>query len=236
MDDTQASRRPPEPARILVVDGDAELCALMQPLFERHGFTLDAEHDGVRGLVAALEGRHDLIILDVMLPGVDGIQLLRRLRRSSNVPVILVTARTAMEDRIRGFDAGADDCLPKPFGPEELVARVRAVLRRAGRGEEMSRAAFHASGLEVRPASREVLADGALLPLTSIEFDILACLARSAGRVLSRDVLAAVLHQRDAAAFDRSVDVHVHHLRKKLGRRRDLIRTIRGEGYLFRAD
>ncbi|HNV03413.1 MAG TPA: response regulator transcription factor [Vicinamibacterales bacterium] len=236
VDDTQASRRPPEPARILVVDDDAELCELMKPFFERHGFALDAEHDGVRGLVAALEGRHDLIILDVMLPGIDGIQLLRRLRRSSNVPVILLTARTDMDDRIQGFDAGADDYLPKPFGPEELVARIRAVLRRAGRAGEVSRAAFHAGGLDVRPASRDVLADGALLPLTSIEFDILECLARAAGRVVSRDVLAALLHQRDAAAFDRSVDVHVHHLRKKLGRRRDLIRTIRGEGYLFRAD
>lgn len=236
MDGPQADPHAPGPTRVLVVDDDAELCELMKPFFERHGFVLDAEHDGLRGLVAALEGRHDLVILDVMLPGLDGIQVLHRLRRSSDVPVILLTARTAMEDRIEGFDAGADDYLPKPFGPEELVARIRAVLRRSGRGDEASRAAFHAGGLEFRPSSRDVLADGAPLPLTSIEFDILECLARSAGRVVSRDVLAAVLHQRDAVPFDRSVDVHVHHLRKKLGRRRDLIRTVRGEGYLLRAD
>lgn len=234
--ETPSSAPAADQSRILVIDDDAELCALMQPFFARHGFVLEAEHDGVRGLVAALEGRHGLILLDVMLPGIDGIQVLHRLRRSSDVPVILLTARTAMHDRIAGFDAGADDYLPKPFGPEELLARIRAVLRRSERGGAAPRVPFRVNGLDFRPAAREALADGEALPLTSIEYDILECLARSAGRVVSRDTLAGVLHQRDAVPFDRSVDVHIHHLRRKLGRRRDVIRTVRGEGYLLRAD
>jgi two-component system response regulator CpxR len=218
---------------ILLVDGDAEFGALMQPSFELHGFALETERDGIRGLVAALEGRYELVLLDVLLPGVDGFQLLRRLRRSSDVPVIVVTAQNSPQDRILGFDAGADDYLPKPAGAEELLARIRAVLRRARRGAEPSRAAFVVNGVELRPATRDALVGGVPLGLTSMQYDILECLARSAGRVVSRDVLAGVLHQRDATPFDRSVDVHVHHVRRKLGGRRAAIRTVRGEGYLF---
>jgi two-component system response regulator CpxR len=223
----------PSPVSILVIDADTDLCALMQAFFEERGFRLDAVHDGVRGLIAALDGGYGLVVLDVMLPGVDGFQLLGRVRRSSDVPVIMLTGRTAIEDRLLGFEAGADDYLPKPFELEELLARVRAVLRRAWRGQDPARETFTVNGVEFRPAARQAFVGGRSIGLTSIEYDILECLARSAGRVVSRDVLAAVLHQRDAAPFDRSVDVHVHHLRKKLGARRTVIRTVRGEGYLY---
>jgi len=223
----------PSPVPVLLIDGDDGLCAVLQPYFGQRGLQLDAEHDGVRGLAAAIEGRHRLIILDLALPRVDGLQVLRRLRRGGDVPVIVLTAQAAIEDRILAFDAGADDFLAKPFEPEELVARVRAVLRRTGAAVRPIPAGFTVNGVEFHPATRRVLIGGTPVELTSIEYDILQCLARSAGRVLSRDTLIGLLHQRDAAPFDRSVDVHVHHLRRKLGRRRRLIRTVRGEGYLF---
>jgi two-component system, OmpR family, response regulator CpxR len=218
---------------VLLVDADPDFGAVMQPSFELHGFALDTERDGIKGLVAALDGRHELVLLDVVLPGVDGFQLLRRLRRSSDVPVIVVTAQDSAQDRILGLDVGADGYLPKPIGAEELLAQIRAVLRRAQRGGERSRASFVVNGVELRPATREAYADSVPLGLTSIQYDILECLAHSAGRVVSRDVLVGMLHQRDATPFDRSVDVHIHHVRGKLGKRRAAIRTVRGEGYLF---
>jgi two-component system, OmpR family, response regulator CpxR len=218
--------------RILVIDDDLELCALMKEFFAQHGLELDAEHDGLRGLARALEGRHQLVILDVMLPGLDGFDILRQLRRRSRVPVIMLTARTALEDRIVGLDEGADDYLPKPFGPGELLARLRAVLRRTGEADATRPAAFEVNGIRLDPATRQVWAGGQPIEVTAIEFTILERLARSAGRVVSRDELIALLHQREASPFDRSVDVHVHHLRRKLGDR-PVIKTIRGEGYLF---
>jgi DNA-binding response OmpR family regulator len=218
---------------VLMIDGDAEMCAAMQALFSRRGFQLDAEHDGLRGLVAALEDRHRLIVLDLTLPRVDGIQILRRLRRQREVPIIVLTGQAGLEDRVLALDAGADDFLPKPFEPEELLARVRAVLRRARASSQPARTGFTVNGVEFHPLARRVLINAVPVDLTAIEYDILESLARSPGRVLSRDVLIGLLHQRDAAPFDRSVDVHVHHLRGKLGRRRRLIRTVRGEGYMF---
>jgi two-component system response regulator CpxR len=195
---------------------------------------LEAVFDGRRGLARALAGGHDLILLDVMMPGLDGFELLRQVRRRSQVPVIMLTARTAQVDRVLGLDAGADDYLPKPFGPEELVARIRAVLRRSGRTPDATEA-LEVEGVKLIPAAREVWSDGALVPVTTIEYDILEFLVRNAGRVVSRAELTAVLYQREASPFDRSLDVHVSHLRKKLGSRGLLIRTVRGVGYLFRS-
>ena len=221
--------------RVLLVDDDTDLCALMADFFSQHEFTVEVTHNGPSGLARALEGQYDLIILDVMLPVLNGFDLLKQLRRRSAVPVILLTARTAQTDRIAGLNAGADDYLPKPFGPEELLARMRAVLRRAGLGGMQSQAA-EAGGVRVDPQSREALVEGQSVELTAIEFDILDFLVRSAGRVVSRNELAAVLYQRESTPYERSLDVHISHLRKKLERAGQVqIRTVRGAGYFFAA-
>lgn len=217
------------------MDDDTDLCALMADFFSQHEFAIEAAHDGPRGLARALEGQYDLVILDVMLPVLDGFELLKQIRRRSSVPVILLTARTAQTDRIAGLDAGADDYLPKPFGPEELLARMRAVLRRAGQGTAPSQVA-EAGGVRVDSQTREAWIEGATVDLTAIEFDILDFLVRSAGRVVSRNELAAVLYQRESTPYERSLDVHISHLRKKLEPGdRVQIRTVRGVGYLFAA-
>jgi len=217
------------------VDDDTDLCELMADFFSQHEFAIEAAHDGPRGLARALEGQYDLVILDVMLPVLDGFELLKQIRRRSSVPVILLTTRTAQTDRIAGLNAGADDYLPKPFGPEELLARMRAVLRRAGPGAAPSQVA-EAGGVRVDSQTREVWVADEPLDLTAIEFDILDFLVRSAGRVVSRNELAAVLYQRESTPYERSLDVHISHLRKKLERGdRVQIRTVRGVGYFFAA-
>ena len=221
---------------ILLIDDDVELCSLMREFFDQHGISLEVVNDGRRGLSRAFQGGHDLILLDVMMPGLDGIELLRQIRRRSLVPVIMLTARTAQADRILGLDAGADDYLPKPFGPDELLARIRAVLRRFNAGGRVQSEWLVADPIRLAPGAREVWCDDRPLRLTPIEFEILEIFVRSAGRVVSRDELMTLLHQRRASPFDRSLDVHISHIRKKLGWRGDLIQTIRGIGYLFRAD
>ena len=225
----------PSGLSVLLVDDDAELCELMQEFFARRGIRLDAVNDGRRGLSRALAGGHDLLLLDVMMPGLDGFELLRLVRRQSRVPVIMLTARTAQVDRVAGLDAGADDYLPKPFGPEELLARIRAVLRRAGGPPSTRPDPLEVGGVRIDPGSREAWSDGRKVDITSIEFDLLELLLRSAGRIISRNELMAALYQRPASPFDRALDVHVSHLRKKLEGRGDRICTVRGAGYLFRA-
>jgi two-component system response regulator CpxR len=220
----------------LLIDDDVELCDLMQEFFAPRGIRIEAIHDGRRGLAQAFGGSYDLILLDVMLPGLDGLELLRQVRRRSEVPIIMLTARTAKADRIAGLDAGADDYLPKPFEPEELTARIRAVLRRAGRFAAQGADMIEVNGVKLSPGTREVWCDGIPLGLTTIEFDILDLIVRSAGRVVSRHELNAAIHQRPTSPLDRSLDVHVSHLRKKLGPRGGLIRTVRGVGYLFRSE
>jgi len=219
---------------ILLVDDDVELGSLMAEFFGQHEFLLATEHDARRGLARALDGAFDLIILDVMMPSLDGFEVLHQLRRRSQVPVIMLTARIAQADRIAGLEAGADDYLPKPFGPEELLARIRAVLRRARKLPASPPEQIEMNGIRLSPATREVWCGAVRVEVTSAEFDVLDILMRSAGRVVSRDQLSAVLYQREATPFERSVDVHVSHLRKKLERKdRELIRTVRGVGYLF---
>src|SRR6476661_517724 len=174
---------------ILLVDDDAELGSLMVEFFAQHGFELTSEPDSRRGLAKALDGPYDLILLDVMMPGLDGFEILHQLRRRSQVPVIMLTARIAQADRIAGLEAGADDYLPKPFGPEELLARIRAVLRRT-RQIPASPDQIEINGVRLNPATREVWRAGARVEVTSAEFDVLDVLMRSAGRVVSRDQLA----------------------------------------------
>jgi DNA-binding response OmpR family regulator len=219
---------------ILLVDDDIELCELLHEFFARGEIRLETVHDGRRGLARALNGGHDLLLLDVMMPGLDGFEVLRLVRRQSQLPVIMLTARTTQADRVAGLDAGADDYLPKPFGTAELMARIRAVLRRIGRVPKEAEV-LEAGGIRLIPSAREVLSDGASVPLTTVEYDILEFLAHAAGRIVSRDELTAALYQRRATKFDRSLDMHICNLRKKLGRNGDLIRTVRGVGYLCRA-
>ena len=222
--------------KLLLVDDDAELCGLMVDFFSQHGFRVESAYDGRRGLARALGGGFDLILLDVMLPGLDGFEVLHQLRRQSSVPVIMLTARTEQADRINGLNAGADDYLPKPFGPEELLARIRAVLRRAFQSG-LEAKALQAGSLRLDSATRQVWREGMQLELTSVEFEILSLLMRSAGRSVSRDEIAGILYHRQAMPYERAIDVHVSHLRKKLERQgHSMIRTVRGVGYLFCAE
>lgn len=217
--------------RILVIDDDVELTALLKEFLAREGFETDFAHDGAKGLNRALQGGIDLVVLDVMLPALDGFEILRRLRKHSRIPVLMLTARGEDVDRIVGLELGADDYLPKPFNPRELVARIRAIFRRMEPGLTGSR--IEVNGVALDPGAREVVLDGKKVELTTIEFDILEHLMRAAGRVLSRDALMEALYNRKATPFDRSMDMHISHLRKKLESERPIIKTIRGVGYQF---
>ncbi len=205
----------------------------MAEFFSLHGIVLNVAHSGSEGLTRALEGSFDLIILDVMLPSLSGFDVLRQLRRRSAVPVIMLTACADGERKIEGLNAGADDYLAKPFSPDELLARVQAVLRRVGRGSALKPEVLEASGVKLNPGTRQVFRDEFPVDVTSIEYEILEVLVRSAGQVVSRDDLARYLYNRQANPLERALDVHVSHLRKKLERGRALIRTVRGVGYLF---
>jgi two-component system response regulator CpxR len=220
---------------ILLVDDDIELCELLQEFFARRNIRMETANDGSRGLARALSGEHDLLLLDVMMPGLEGFELLRLVRRQSQVPVIMLTARTTQADRVAGLDAGADDYLPKPFGTEELIARIRAVLRRAVRAPKEAEI-LDAGGIRLIPSARQVFADGAAVAVTTVEYDILEFLVHSAGRIVSRDELTAALYRRRATKFDRTLDMHICNVRKKLGRHGDLIQTVRGVGYLCRME
>ena len=226
---------PDAPRSILLIEDDTDLCSLMRDYFVRYEFHVDAVHDGLTGLARAIDGGYELIILDVMLPTLDGFEVLRQLRKRSATPVIMLTARTARPDRVTGLNAGADDYLPKPFEPEELLARIRAVLRRSSAAGVASQI-VEAGEIRLNPQTREAWYSAERLDLTMLEFDILDVLVRSAGRVVSRDELTAALYQRKSTPYERSLDVHISHLRKKLERRnRSLIQTIRGVGYQFSA-
>jgi len=218
---------------ILLIDDDAELCSLLSEFLQREGFTVDCEHEGKQGLEKAGKPGVDLVVLDVMLPGVDGFEILRRLRRESDVPVMMLTARGDDVDRIVGLELGADDYLPKPFNPRELAARIRAILRRYEPRPAATSGRLEVNGVTLDPGTREVFAGGTLVELTTFEFDILEMLMRSAGRVLSRDKLMESFYHRKATPFDRSIDMHISHLRKKLENGDALIKTIRGAGYQF---
>ncbi len=219
---------------LLLVDDDAELCEMMREFFSQAGHRIECCCNGREGLANALRGGYDLVILDVMLPGLDGITVLEQLRRRKDLPVIMLTARVHQQDRILGLNSGADDYLPKPFDPDELMARIRAVLRRTETTIIAQTDAVVTYGrIKVNVSTREVWSSGNPVELTSMEFDLLELLMRSAGRVVSRDEITAVLFEREATPYDRFLDVHISHLRKKLAGGRNLIRTIRGVGYVF---
>jgi DNA-binding response OmpR family regulator len=242
-----ALERPKEPRmkavdRILVIDDDVELCALVTEYLGPEGFQVEAVHEGNAGLTRALARDHLLVVLDVMLPGSNGFEVLRRIRQSSRIPVLLLTARGEDVDRIVGLELGADDYLPKPFNPRELVARIRAILRRTQSGE-MNRPSSAplpeivvVGDIELDPATRTVRQNGRPVDLTSVEFNLLHILLQQAGRVVSRDHLADAVLGRRFSPFDRSIDMHISKVRRKLGdsdNESEHIKTVRGVGYIF---
>jgi two-component system, OmpR family, response regulator CpxR len=224
--------------RILVIDDDVELCGLVSEYLAPEGFQVEAVHDGRVGLDRALNGNYLLVVLDVMLPGMNGFDVLRNMRDKSRIPVLLLTARGEDVDRIVGLEIGADDYLPKPFNPRELVARIRAVLRRTAVGSNGDGVpeAVKVGDVELDPATRSVRQNGKPLDLTSVEFNLLEVLLREAGRVVTRERLVDSVLSRKFSPFDRSIDMHVSKLRKKLGDSDagdDHIKTVRGVGYIF---
>jgi DNA-binding response OmpR family regulator len=208
--------------RVLIVDDDVELCRLL------------GERLSTEGLERVLSREHAFVILDLMLPGMGGLDVLRRLRAQSPVPVLILTARGEDVDRILGLEIGADDYLPKPFNPRELIARIRAILRRTSPSPERA-ASLTVSGIRLDPAAREAWIDGKRLDLTSVEFTLLETLLRDAGHVVTREALTETVLGHTLGPFDRVIDVHISNLRKKLGvaHTDDRIKAIRGSGYLF---
>ena len=228
----------PTATAVLLIDDDARLGALVKEYLAQHEIDVTVAGDGERGLAALRKERFDVVLLDVMLPGTDGLEVCRRIRATPELaalPVIMLTARGDDVDRIVGLELGADDYLAKPFNPRELLARIRAVLRR-GRAVASTRARFRAGRLEIDFDAREVTVAGKRQMLTSYEFELLAALARAAGRVLSREQLLDALRGAEYEAFDRSIDVHVSKLRAKIEanpKEPRYIKTVRGVGYVL---
>jgi len=222
----------------LLVEDDARLAALTAEYLQSHGVVVTRAGDGVRGLEEALHRRHDIVLLDLMLPGKGGLEVCREIRSRSDVPIIVLTARGEEADRVMGLELGADDYLAKPFSPRELLARIRAVVRRARGRAGPALQAVQTGQLSVDPASRRALLAGEELALTGYEFSLLYALASRPGRVLSREQLIELAGGNPEEAFDRSIDVHVSRLRHKLGddpKRPRLLKTVRGAGYVLAA-
>ena len=226
--------------RILIIDDDEDLCELVSEYLTVEGFEVKAVHDGKTGLDNAVAENFGLVILDVMLPKMNGFDVLRELRKSSMIPVLMLTARGDDMERIVGLEIGADDYLPKPFNPRELVARIRAILRRANAEEDehAQPEKFKIDDLEVSTSGRSARRDGEDLQLTSVEFDLLVALLREAGKIVKKEDLSRTVLERDLSPFDRSLDMHISNLRKKLGRRdgdgdEERIKTIRSVGYIY---
>ena len=222
----------------MIVDDDEELCELVSEYLSVEGFETQCVHDGESGLAAATSGPFDLAILDVMLPKMNGFEVLRHIREKSKLPVLMLTARGDDMERIVGLEIGADDYLPKPFNPRELVARLRAILRRIHPEDEESAAneKVKVDDIELSPASRSAKLDGEELTLTSVEFDLLSALLHEAGKVMRKEDLSETVLERRLSPFDRSLDMHISNLRKKLGPRPDgseRIKTVRSVGYIY---
>lgn len=224
--------------RILIIDDDAELCALVTRFLSTEGFAIDRAADAGQGIGLASSGSYALIMLDVMMPDLNGFDVLRRIRARSRTPVLMLTARGDTHDRVLGLELGADDYLPKPYDPSELAARIRAILRRS----ESPPPGYAASGplavddIEWTPSTRGVTRDGKPIDLTSVEFDLLGVFMTHAGTVVSREELVRTVLGREFSPYDRSIDTHICNLRKKLGRLKDdtdRIKGIRGTGYLY---
>lgn len=227
-------------ARILLIDDDVELCQLLTNYLGHEGYQVVGVHNGLEGLERALKGEFSLVILDIMLPGMAGMEVLSRLRLRSNLPVIMLSARGEDTNRILGLEKGADDYVPKPFNPRELSARIHSVLRRRPAGHPPlfvpPPERVRVGDLELDVGSRSVRRNKTILDLTSVEFDLLEAFFRAIGRVVTREELAMVVLGRDLTPLDRIVDVHVSNLRRKLGPMADggeRIKAVRRVGYLY---
>ncbi len=221
-------------SRILIADDDRELCALLAEFLQGEGFTVIQAYDGEEALKMALSDPCDLMVLDIMMPKLNGMEVLKELRKSSLLPVVMLTARGEPVDRIIGLEIGADDYIPKPCNPRELVARIRAVLRRSSPGEAGS--TVEVDGVVLNPQTRVVQKQGEQVELTSTEFSLLSVLLSRAGEVVTKAQLSEKGLGRRLVMYDRSIDMHISHLRKKLGEMPDgseRIKTIRGSGYLY---
>ena len=226
--------------RILIIDDDEELCELVSEYLTSENFSITAIHNGADGLKKALAEDFNLVILDVMLPRTNGFDVLRELRRQSKVPVLMLTARGDDTERIVGLEIGADDYLPKPFNPRELVARIRAILRRVpseDAAESPVIEKINVDDIEISIPGRWAKRDGEDLNLTSVEFDLLGALLKNAGKIIKKEDLSREVLERDLSPYDRSLDMHISNLRKKLGRRtdddEDRIKTVRSVGYIY---
>lgn len=218
-----------------MIDDDEELCELVSEYLTVEGFTVETVHDGESGLQNAVSDKYDLAILDVMLPKMNGFDVLRELRQKSKIPVLMLTARGDDMERIVGLEIGADDYLPKPFNPRELVARIRAILRRT-ETEQLPNEKFQVDDIEVSLGARSAKKDGEDLNLTGVEFDLLVALLKNAGKVINKEDLSETVLDRKLSPYDRSLDMHISNLRKKLGSREDddeRIKTIRSVGYIY---
>ena len=222
--------------KVLIIDDDEELCELVSEYLTVEGFEVESVNDGQSGLDAALTGEYELAILDVMLPKMNGFDVLRNLREKSKLPVIMLTARGDDMERIVGLEIGADDYLPKPFNPRELAARLRAILRRTTETDEETSEKLDIDGIQLSTAARTVVRDGEVVNVTSVVFESLANLLRYAGKIVSIENLSENVLERKLSPFDRSLDMHISNLRKKLGSRADgsdRIKTVRSVGYIY---
>jgi DNA-binding response OmpR family regulator len=223
--------------RILIIDDDAELCALVARFLSGEGFAVDRAPDASQGIGLALSGSYALVMLDVMMPDLDGFEVLRRIRASSRTPILMLTARGDTHDRVLGLELGADDYLPKPYDPSELAARIRAILRRSESPQGSATSApLVVDDIELTPSTRTVTRDGKPVELTAVEFDLLEALMSVAGTAVRREDLVRTVLGRELSPYDRSIDTHVCNLRKKIGRLKDgtdRIKGIRGTGYSY---
>jgi DNA-binding response OmpR family regulator len=213
--------------RILVIDDDVEFCKLVTRYLTQEGFAIESVNAGEPGAVEALSGNHSLVVLDVMMPGLNGFDVLRRIRSQSRIPVLMLTAKGDALDRVLGLEMGADDYLPKPFNPQELAARIRAILRRV-KPDTPPGAPITVGDIELDARARVVRRGGELVNLTSVEFDLLEAMLRAAGQVVGRDKLTRDVLGREFSPFDRSIDTHVCNLRKKIGLLSDGTERIKG--------
>jgi DNA-binding response OmpR family regulator len=225
--------------QILIIDDDVALCELVTEYLEPLGFQIESVHRGDAGAERALTGKHSLVVLDVMLPGLNGFEVLRRIRAESKIPVLMLTARGDDIDRIVGLEIGADDYLPKPFNPRELTARIRAILRRTTPEAPIEQAPEKrvcVGDVELDSGTRAISRAGENVELTAVEFDLLEKLLRAAGQIVTREELSKQVLGRSSSPFDRSIDMHISNLRKKLGPGVDAnerIKTVRGVGYIY---